>query len=173
MKAFSIIKDKVHAKLVIVGNGVLEKELKDEAAKLGITASVFFCGFQHNPYKFIANADCFVLSSLTEGFPNVLLEALACKKTVVSTDCQSGPRELLSPSSDPSLQVQKGYEVAEFGILTAPGDPEALAEAMFKIYSEPQVRSGFEAAATERAGNFNVAICSNTYKAAIEHIAGN
>lgn len=170
LQSFSLIQPLINAKLIFVGSGALENTQKMLAHKLGINDHVIFCGFQQNPYKFISNANCLVLSSYTEGFPNVLLEALACSKTIVSTDCLSGPRELLAPSSLPSQQVKEGIEVADFGILTAVNNSKALAEGMMKAYSDKTLRSSFEIKAIERAAVFNINININQYRQVIDNI---
>ena len=97
LRAFKDVSDKNPiAVLVILGSGVLEKELKEYATSLGIKDRVLFAGILENVYPVIARTDCFVSSSLWEGFPNALIEALSLNKTVISTDCDTGPRELLS-----------------------------------------------------------------------------
>jgi Glycosyltransferase len=80
-------------------------------------------GFVDNPYKFMSKASVFVLSSIYEGFANVIVEAMACGLSVVSTDCESGPREIL--------------EDGKYGKLVPVGDPEALAKATMETIKNP------------------------------------
>ncbi len=85
-------KKEIH--LIILGNGnkeALEKIAKDN----NVFEYVHFLGFQHNTYKYLKKALFLVLSSLNEGFPNVILEALACQTPVVAFDCKTGPREMI------------------------------------------------------------------------------
>jgi glycosyltransferase involved in cell wall biosynthesis len=96
LKAFKIVSEKIESRLIILGEGPLLKQLKDLAKELGIENKVDFVGFQKNPFAFIARSDVFVLSSRWEGFPNVLIEAMACGVPVISTDCPSGPNEVIN-----------------------------------------------------------------------------
>lgn len=95
LKAFRIIREKLNCRLVILGEGPKENELKELAKNLGILSDVKFLGFQKNPFKFITKSAVFVLPSIFEGFPNVLIEAMACCVPVISTDCPSGPNEVI------------------------------------------------------------------------------
>ena len=81
--------------LVLVGAGPLQEDCRALASALGVADQVVFAGFQPNPYPHIAHAGCMVLSSRQEGFGGVIAEALALNISVVSADCESGPRELL------------------------------------------------------------------------------
>ncbi|MFP9193644.1 glycosyltransferase [Natrialbaceae archaeon A-CW1-1] len=119
--AFSIVEKEVDAKLIILGQGELDRELKKRCEELSITNKVSFPGFVHNPFKYIHNSDVFVLSSLWEGFGNVVVEALACKTAVVATDCRSGPSEILADG--------------EFGRLVPPAAPSKLADGMLESLS--------------------------------------
>lgn len=83
------------AQVVILGEGPLEGELRALARKHGLEGRIHFAGFQKNPFAWIAKADAFVLSSRYEGFPNVVLEALACGTPVISTPAPGGIGELL------------------------------------------------------------------------------
>jgi glycosyltransferase involved in cell wall biosynthesis len=96
VRAFTQVRRERPCRLVILGRGRKRANLLALAAELGIADDVDFPGFQANPYAFMARADLFVLSSRWEGMPVVLVEALALHTPVVSTDCPSGPRELLA-----------------------------------------------------------------------------
>lgn len=99
LKSFSKVKKSIYnVQLVFLGEGRLESELKKMTEELGIQDSVHFLGFKQNPFKYISKSKIFLLSSYFEGFPNVLAEAMACKVPVISTDCHSGPREILAPN---------------------------------------------------------------------------
>ena len=95
--------------------------------KLGLTAVVRLQGYVENPLKFFAHADVFVLSSHVEGLPNVLIEAMMCGCTPVSTDCPTGPREVL----------QNG----KYGYLVPVGDPVAMAAAVEQALCHPIPRN--------------------------------
>ena len=93
--SFSRLPDNQRGSLVILGEGPLEAELRMQAEVLGVNGRLWMPGFVKNPWWFIARSDVFALSSHWEGHPLVLLEALKCGVPVVSTDCPSGPREIL------------------------------------------------------------------------------
>lgn len=82
--------------LVIVGDGTQLEYLKSLAQKLDIASKVYFLGWKQNPYAYMKNADLFVLSSELEGFGNVLVESLIVHTPVISTNCKSGPAEILT-----------------------------------------------------------------------------
>jgi len=155
LQAFFILKN-LPCKLVIVGGGVMEEELKQKVSDLGLMDKVIFCGFEQNPFKYVSRCECFVLSSDVEGFPNVLIEALACGKPVISTDCSSGPRELLAPATDLHHRAINNYEIGEYGILTPVNDIAALAAAMKKMYEDSALRKQFSEKAAGRAQQFDV-----------------
>ncbi|MCB0697312.1 MAG: glycosyltransferase, partial [Chitinophagaceae bacterium] len=100
------VKDHVDARLVILGDGELHGELTELARSLNLKpydwdgtyqdADIYFMGFQKNAFKFYQHSNLFALTSSWEGFPNVLAEAIICEKPVVSTDCPTGPREILN-----------------------------------------------------------------------------
>ena len=111
------------ARLIILGDGPLRTETAALVERLGLGDRVRLPGFRTDPFPFMEAADLFVLSSVWEGFGMVLIEALACGTPVVSTDCPSGPREVLADGA--------------YGILTPPGDVEALAEAIDRALGQP------------------------------------
>jgi glycosyltransferase involved in cell wall biosynthesis len=116
IRAFARVRAQLPSHLMILGEGRDRAMLSELAQDLGVAEAVALPGFVVNPYPFLGRAALFVLSSLWEGSPTVLTEAMALGLPVVSTDCPSGPREIL-----------KGGEIAP---LVPVGDPEALAGAM-------------------------------------------
>lgn len=155
LQAFFILKN-LPCKLVIVGGGAMEDELKQKVSDLGLGDKVVFIGFDNNPFKYVNQGDCFVLSSEVEGFPNVLIEALACGIPIISTDCSSGPRELLAPSTDLHHRAVTSYEIGEYGILTPVNDITALAAAMRRMYEDGDLRGRLASKASGRAEHFDV-----------------
>lgn len=121
LRAFKKLLQRRSATLVIAGDGSLKQELLDTVVNLQLEPRVVFAGYVNNPTQLMKTADLFVLSSLYEGFGNVLVEALMCGLKIVSTDCPSGPAEILSNG--------------EYGLLVPPGDESALAEAMERALS--------------------------------------
>jgi glycosyltransferase involved in cell wall biosynthesis len=95
LRAFARVRQELVCRLVILGEGEERAKLEGLAEELGVRKHVDLPGFVDNPYKYMIRASVFVLSSRYEGLPNVLIEALACGVPVVSTDCPSGPREIL------------------------------------------------------------------------------
>ena len=96
INAFNIISKKINAELVIIGEGHLFKELTNQINKLKLSNKIKILPFTTNLEKFYRDADLFVLSSQWEGFGNVIVESLEQGTPVVSTDCQSGPSEILT-----------------------------------------------------------------------------
>lgn len=123
LRAFAMVVRRRPARLILLGQGHLEEKLKALSRSLGIAGDVAFPGFVKDPYGYLAHADLFVLSSLWEGSPNVLTEALALGTPVVATDCPSGPREIL----------QDG----RYGRLVPCSNPEAMAQAMEETLKNP------------------------------------
>jgi glycosyltransferase involved in cell wall biosynthesis len=122
LRAFARVRDEREARLWIMGEGRLRNALAAQARELGIAEDVELSGFVANPFKYMTRARAFVLSSLWEGLPMVLLEALACGTPVVSTDCPSGPAEILGGGA--------------YGRLVPVGDDAALARAMLATLEE-------------------------------------
>ena len=128
LRAFALLLQKERAMLSIVGQGDLLPELKALTKQLGINTYVNFVGFSNKASAWMASADLLVLSSHYEGFPMVVIEALANGTPVVSTDCKSGPREILCDG--------KYGKYGKYGKLVPVGDAEALAQAMIEALQE-------------------------------------
>jgi len=123
LRAFAALLRTRPARLVLFGEGPLRAELEAESRVLGIASRVLFPGYVNDPAACYAAADLFVLSSTSEGFGNVLIEAMAAGVPVVSTDAPHGPREILADGL--------------YGTLTPVGDAEALAVAMAAMLDQP------------------------------------
>jgi N-acetylgalactosamine-N,N'-diacetylbacillosaminyl-diphospho-undecaprenol 4-alpha-N-acetylgalactosaminyltransferase len=145
----------INANLYIIGDGILINKLNQQIKDLSLTNKVFLLGKQKNPYKYLSKADCFVFASTREGFPNVLVEALACKLALISTDCQSGPREILAPDTDISFQLYNRIELANFGILTPVNRLESTIEAMNLIKNSTKLLNSYKNRAIQRAMEFD------------------
>ncbi len=137
LRAFAIlIRQQCNARLVILGEGPERQSLEALAAELAIDHSVAFPGFVSNPFKYMARADVFVLSSRYEGLPNVMIQAMACGCQIVSTDCPHGPREILLDG--------------ELGRLVPVGSVTELADAILSMRTRPVDTDRI----TERAADF-------------------
>ena len=116
IRAFAEVRSRLDVRLILLGDGPQRRKIYELINSLNIEEHVAMPGWVDNPYSLMANADLFVMSSSWEGCPNVLLEALACGCPVVSTDCPSGPSEIL--------------EQGRWGRLVPVNDQTALAEAI-------------------------------------------
>ena len=123
LKAFTEVTRRRDARLMILGVGPERGNLLELARSLGVLEQVDLPGFKTNPYSYMSKAKVFVLPSRYEGFGNVLPEAMACGTPVVSTDCRSGPREIL--------------EDGKWGRLVPVGDWRAMAEAIIDTLDNP------------------------------------
>jgi glycosyltransferase involved in cell wall biosynthesis len=138
IRSFARLRQSRAAKLMILGSGNLERELKDLARSLGVAGDVIFAGFVPDPWPYYASADLFVLCSDYEGYPLVLVEAMRSGVPVVATDCESGPREIL--------------DSGRFGRLVPVGDEAALANAMQAELEHPTPRAMLVERAEELSG---------------------
>ena len=119
IRAFSQVQQKTpEAGLLIVGEGNLSDYLQNLTKEYGIEQNVFFTGFVRNPYKILAKADVYAITSLFEGFPNALAEALCLSIPSIATDFRTGARELLEPQSLEDDESITTLVEAEYGLLT-------------------------------------------------------
>jgi glycosyltransferase involved in cell wall biosynthesis len=123
LEAFAGVARRRTAQLLILGEGERRRTLAEQAARLGVSDRVLMPGFDPNPFAYMARGSVFVLSSLSEGFGNVIVEAMACGIPVVSANCRSGPGEII--------------EHGRSGLLVPPADAEALAAAIEQVLAQP------------------------------------
>ncbi|MDD5406641.1 MAG: glycosyltransferase [Sulfurovaceae bacterium] len=154
--------------LVMLGDGNLKGELIDLAKSLHLENRVHFLGNILNPFKYLSKADIFILSSETEGFPNSLIEALACNLPVISTDCISGPREILAPATNIYRQLSDDIEIAEYGILYPVGKVEQLTKAINILLENDDLKNNFINKSLDRAKNFSIEKIIIDYKKVLE-----
>jgi len=110
LKAFHIVSKKIPTKLLLIGYGKNRTEIKNYIKLNRLNKKVKILNFAFNPYKYIKNSDLFILTSLYEGLPNVLLESIALKKYVISSNCPTGPSEILENNKYGSLFPLKNYQ---------------------------------------------------------------
>jgi len=142
LKAFAHVAAKLPCRLVILGKGKEEQALKALAKQLSIEGKVAFLGFQENPFKYMAHSDLFVLASLREAFGMVITEAMACGIPVISTNCPSGPAEIITDGVN--------------GLLVPIANELALASAMLQVLTDRQLATNLAQAGRERARDFAV-----------------
>jgi glycosyltransferase involved in cell wall biosynthesis len=135
VRAFARVRRLRQAHLVILGEGGRRSRIEALCRELGVGDSVVLPGFVDNPFAWMSRAALFVLSSAWEGSPGVLVEAMACGCPVVSTDCPSGPAEILANG--------------RYGRLVPVGDDEALAGAIVEALDAPADADALRARARE------------------------
>jgi glycosyltransferase involved in cell wall biosynthesis len=148
--AMSLVLGRVPARLVILGQGEREAMLRGLVAERGLSDAIEFAGFQENPWKHIARAEVFVLTSRYEGFGNVLIEAMACGVPVVAT-ASPGTRDIVRDQVD--------------GLLVEEHTPAAVADALVRVLSDRAFRARLAEAAAAGAGRFALVEISARYDA--------
>lgn len=170
LKSFKkVLSDYKDAKLCILGDGELKQDLLELVNDLKLEKNVFFLGNQKNIFPFLKNSSCFVLSSILEGFPLTLIEALSTNIPVISTDCKTGPKECLCPELDLEESIEYPY-FGEYGVLTEPlaskidfknskekldASEEMLYQLMIKIIEDSKLRKKYSNG-LNRAKDFDV-----------------
>lgn len=142
IKAYKILLDKgIKHKLIILGQGSQKEFLINEVKKLKIEEHVKFLGFKENPYKYLNQADVFVQSSIYEGLPTVLIEALTLNVPVVATNCPDGAKEILDDG--------------KYGLLVKMNDEEVLAEAIYKMLNDKDLQREYKTKSNEGVNRFD------------------
>jgi len=140
LEAFKIVNETAAARLIIVGDGKMRDELRRTAKSLGIDDKIAMVG-ETESYAYMRHGDIFVLSSLWEGLPLVLLEAASLGMPIVSTDCNYGPNEVI--------------ENGKNGLLVTVADPQKLASAILKLIKNKELRLSLGEEAAKRSRYFS------------------
>jgi len=150
LRAVALMRQTRDVRLLILGEGRLRTELETQVRALGLEGSVLMPGFRSDPYPYLKLADQFVLSSAWEGLPGVLVEALVAGTPIVSTDCPSGPAEIL--------------ENGKYGRLVPVGDHVALAAALTEGLESRAERDLLQ----QRGSEFTVKRAADLYLALLD-----
>lgn len=150
LRAFAAQEGNRH--LILLGEGPERARLTDLVARLGLEGRVLMPGHTRNPYPVLARADALVSGSHTEGYPNVLVEALALGRPVISTDCPAGPSEILNGVARGDAPV-----FGEFGLLVPTGNERCLSEAM-RLIVRSEVAKPYADAGSARAAQLEASV---------------
>ncbi len=156
--AFAILRRRSDAELWILGEGPARASLEERARASGVGGWVKLLGFQKNPHAFMRRATVFALSSLYEGFGNVIVESLACGTPVVATDCPYGPKEIL------------GNEIG--GLLVPVRDPAAMANALERVLTDGALRERLRSSGLRRSEAFRASAIAAAYAAEFDRVCG-
>lgn len=140
--AFASVIKSHQAQLMILGEGKERSSLQRLIKQLGVKENIYMPGFEINPYKYLAKATIFVLSSISEGFPNVLIEAMAIGIPCIATRCPTGPEEIITDGVD--------------GILIPPADELAMANAIKRVLTDESLRKRLGEAGKKRVEDFRI-----------------
>jgi glycosyltransferase involved in cell wall biosynthesis len=154
LQAFAVLRARRASRLVILGIGAEREALEALATKLGIADDTAFVGFDPNPFRWMARARLLLQSSVAEGLPGTLIQSMACGTPVVATDCNFGPREVVSDGVD--------------GFLVAVGNARALADRADQLLSDAALRDRMSHAARLAAQRHTVAASLQRYQDALD-----
>lgn len=149
LTAFAKSLAREHCKLVIVGKGSLKAMLTQQVLELGLENQAILVGYDNNPYKYMAKAELQVMSSDYEGYPLVLIEALSLGCPIVSTDCPTGPREIIE------------HEVN--GLLVEKGNIDAIAKGIDQLFFDDTKRERMRQAAIESVRNNDIVAVADAW----------
>ena len=143
LEAIRIVNDRgIPVRLLMIGKGEILKDLKTKAGRLDIKDRVEFLGFVENPFAYLARCDLFVLSSLYEGLPSTLIEAMALGVPVISTRCPTGPEEIIENERN--------------GLLVPVADSGAIAESIIRVLQDKELSIRLKVEGRKRAEDFSL-----------------
>ena len=166
IKSFANIKEK-NSKLYILGDGELREELNTLVSDLNLSKRVIFLGFVSNPFVYLLNADIFLFSTRYEGFPTVLIEALACNLPIISTDCLSGPREILANNNNYDKLLDK-VSFSDYGVLTPVDNQELFEKAINDLLENEMLLEKYKKNALLRANVYSKQVTMTEMKKILE-----
>ncbi|MEZ4854420.1 glycosyltransferase [Flavobacterium sp.] len=146
-------------KVTVLGDGVLLPEIKDLATKLNFS----FEGNVSNVFEYIKRSKVLLLTSNSEGFPNVILEGMSYGLPIIATNCNSGPLEILNDNCSVDI-IYGEYYVAKYGILVNVNDDLALSKAIDYLLSNQQLYNKLSLASRNRSQDYDVEIIYEKYK---------
>jgi glycosyltransferase involved in cell wall biosynthesis len=154
LRAFARVRSVRAARLVVLGDGPLRAKLDGLVATLGLAGDVRFLGFDKNPYRYMARARLLLHASRAEGLPGALIQAMACRTPVVATDCDFGPREVVT-------------EPGRNGFLVPIGDAEALADRALRLIASDELHERVAIESHWAVQRFTTAVSMAKYEAAL------
>lgn len=158
IEAMGHLKGRLPVRALLIGEGEEYGPLRDQCQELGVSEQVEFLGWQDNPWQVVACADLLVQPSLTEAFPQSIVEAMALGVPVVASDCSPGIREIL--------------EDGKYGRLVPPADSTALANAIEEVMANPQERANFRNLGRERIRIFCMENTVPAYERILRNASG-
>lgn len=183
IRAFKkVVEEYDNSMLLILGEGSLKKYLENLIKDLGLESNIKLLGFKENPYDYIKKSDIFVFPSLYEGLGNTLLEVLQLGIPIISTDCNFGPREILSPESDYKMRIYNSIDFSsDYGVLvpifdgklynandTLTKEELIMSSAILKVLKNSELRSKLSYKEKERAKHFSEKIIANEWRKVID-----
>lgn len=157
------IKKFKNVRLYILGTGVLKEYLSNLTQELQLEERVHFLGFDPNPYQYLKSADLFIFGSNHEGFPNVLLEAMACGLPILTTNCKSGPDEIMELQQSFENDIMK----TPYGILTPVDDVDLMSKGMAYFIQNPEYVQSCREKVLERIKAFDKEGILKAYESAL------
>lgn len=162
------------AYLIIIGKDYSEGKINELVKSLKIESKVYFLGQLDNPFNVLKHCDCYILSSLFEGFPNALTEAMCCGIPIISSNCKSGPKEILNQSTE--LEINDVY-LAKYGVLYKEyteslvedystyiaNEHQYLTQAMELVFENETIRKEYSEKAIERIKDFSYSRCKQSF----------
>ena len=150
LHALAKLRSRWDARLVLVGDGEDREALEDLAVRLNVRDAVLFAGQQLDPWRWMARADVVALTSRTEAFPSVLVEAMAMGVPILATDSSDGVRECLLDGA--------------CGLIVPPNDADAIAAGLDRLFSDAGLRASLVTAASARAEAFDLMTRQDAYE---------